>query len=213
MKQKVSMGRMLVIIFFVMTVLSTARVQSLSKSNSSYMFVVLWWYVSVIGLIVSWILKSPFRCPKFVYQFDITGRRDVDIGDEVDRWLIENDMSAIDVYERTLVEWHDKCKARVAKSRLKKRRQRQYKEAIEERPVRFQLVRQDVVYSTVYDKRNDEDVTRKRVSDKIVREYACTLDEIKERYKKLADIDFQCTLREWNIRMKREQQKKAVGDT
>lgn len=212
MKRKVDMEAMRVAIFFVMTVISMAIMNSMPGSGFEHNMVSLWWFVSVIGLVVSWILKSPFRCPKFVYQFDVTGRRDVDIGDEVDRWLIENDMSAIDAYERTLAEWHEKCKVRVAKSRLKARRQRQYEEAIEEKPVRFQLVRQDVVYSTAYDKRHDEDVTRKRVSNKIVREYACTLDEIKGRYKKLTDIDFQCTLREWNIKMKREQQKRVVSN-
>ena len=50
-------------------------------------------------------LKSPFEYPYFIRKFDVTGKRNIDIEDYIDTYLIENRFDEIQNYYNMIQQW------------------------------------------------------------------------------------------------------------
>lgn len=144
-------------------------------------------------------LGNPFRYPYFVWQFDVSGRRNVDLGDHIDRFLNEEgNRKALCAHRRAVEDWKRAQEAYLERCHLKKRRRRQYLETLDDgHAYRFQAVR----FQTRYRQRNYVR-TSYRVS---VVDSEVTVDWawLVRRDGLLAEIGYEATLKEYHARNQR----------
>lgn len=89
-------------------------------------------------------LKSPFEYPYFIRKFDVTGKRNIDIEDYIDTYLIENRFDEIQNYYNMIQQWKVDSEEKVNKTIFKKLRRKQYLETIDdEHAFVFQTIRKE----------------------------------------------------------------------
>ena len=76
-------------------------------------------FIIVIAIIVK-ILQSPFKYPYFVHVFDVSGKRNPQIENLLDDFLINDGFKKIVNYRKIIENWKDKSKNKLNKSLLKK---------------------------------------------------------------------------------------------
>ena len=83
----------------------------------------------IIIRIISSIITNPFKAPVITHKIDISRCRNVIYPEKIEEWLIEyhNDgKDIINVQEKFMLSWEDKCQKRLKKSILKSYRTKQY---------------------------------------------------------------------------------------
>lgn len=79
------------------------------------------------------VLANPFHYPYFVERFDVSGRRNVKIDDLIDRFMLEPANWEKIVAERSYIqEWKARQEEYLKTCSLRKRRERQYAEALDD---------------------------------------------------------------------------------
>lgn len=163
-------------------------------------YIVLIVAVCIIVYAVRRILRSPFCYPYFDQSFDVSGKRNVDINNYIDRFLCddENWHSILDHWNE-IQRWKHEQEIHLQTCILKKRRTRQYHEAIDDKGAfRFTTIR---------------DQTRYRQSNYIRTAYKVSVSDsqqsvsyqwLVERHSKLAEIGFECTLKEYHAKDQRK---------
>ncbi len=137
--------------------------------------------------------SNPFRFPYYYMHFDVSGKRNVDIRDYVDRFLNnEYNWNEILDHEDELYQWEDDCEKYIETHRFKKKRRAQY-EAVKD-------------YSHTYVFACARDQTRYTQQNYFRRSYKASVVDISERYdfewlcerhEKLAAIGHEATLNEY----------------
>ncbi len=106
--------------------------------------------ISVIVTLCSF-LANPFRYPYFTKAIDVSGRRKPSINSEIEDWLC--DASAWEYVERhseTVKQWKEAAQAKVDRSWLRKRRQRQLDCTVDDdNEFQFVLTRQQTRYKQI----------------------------------------------------------------
>ncbi len=64
-------------------------------------------------------LSSPFQYPYFEMSFDVSGKRNPDIEDYIDYYLIENGFDAIEEHHNKTIAWKKECEEQLQNSMLK----------------------------------------------------------------------------------------------
>ena len=82
-------------------------------------------FIIVIAIIVK-ILQSPFKYPYFVHVFDVSGKRNPQIENLLDDFLINDGFKKIVNYRKIIENWKDKSKNKLNKSLLKKLPKKQH---------------------------------------------------------------------------------------
>ena len=72
------------------------------------------------------VLSSPFYYPYFVHSIDISGRRDPQVEELIDEYLIKYKMSEIEEHRWVIEKWKYDSLQIIAKSRLRNYREKQY---------------------------------------------------------------------------------------
>lgn len=165
-------------------------------------------FIALIALIyVAYrILRSPFRYPYFMHTFDVSRKRNVDIADHIDRFLCNDaNWQAVKRHEAYVEQWKIASEHYLQTCALKKRRTRQYREALDdERAFRFTTARDQ----TRYRQRNYVKTSYKvSVVDS---ELAVSWKWLTDRYERLARIGFETTLKDYHSKSQRRLMTKAL---
>jgi 5-methylcytosine-specific restriction endonuclease McrA len=160
-----------------------------------------------IKAILKHLLRTPFKYPYFEKDFDVTGRRNVKIENLLDEYLIEFGLDEIREHKRFLTQWKLDNKKKAESARLKKLRIRQYNEALDDQNTyHFNIVREQ----TRYTQRNYVKTAYKVLQ--IQSTHKCDLPYIMYRYNRLKEIDFSCTLSEFESKKQRNLMKPQLRE-
>lgn len=153
----------------------------------------------VFVLIIVWGLKSPFTYPYFDMDFDVSGRRKPSIDDLLDEFLINGGFTSIQRHEHAVEVWKTRCENDISNRILKNYRRKQYLKCIDDAGAyRFRLIRAQTRY---------RQVNYIKTSYKVDVEAACfsyAYEDIENRNRQLADIGFECTLRQYHEKNQRK---------
>ena len=152
------------------------------------------------------ILRSPFHYPYFAHTFDVSRKRNVDIADYIDRFLCD-DINWYDVHEHKerIDQWKKDSEQYLQTCALRKRRARQYREALDDEGA-FQFI--TVRDQTRYTQRNYIKTSYKvSVPDS---ELDVSWSWLVDRHTRLARIGFEATLKEYHSKSQRKLMTKAL---
>ena len=158
--------------------------------------------IIVIGVLVIIFrhLRSPFHYPYFVKRFDVSGKKQPQIEDLVDCFLIRDNFELIkEHHEEKLQYWKQEWEDKIEKSWLKNLRIQQYGNCIDDdHEFNFILTRKQTRY------KQQNYVKSPYKVDIVDKQFACDYAYLKNRYEKLQAINFECTLREYNSKNQRK---------
>lgn len=144
-------------------------------------------------------LASPFQYPYFVHRIDVSGRRNPQITELIDEYLVENRMDEIEAHKKIIDKWKSDCEQLINNSRLQNRRRQQFQEAIDDmHAYQFIVYRLQTRYKQVnYVK------TAYQVENEISR-HGYDYSYLENRNKRLAAIDYQTSLKKYNSKEQRK---------
>ena len=155
-------------------------------------------FIIAIVIIVK-ILQSPFKYPYFVHVFDVSGKRNPQIENLLDDFLINDGFEKIVNYRKIIENWKDKSKNKLNKSLLKKLRTKQYERCLDDaHAFQFLLMRKQ----TRYRQKNYRKTAYKVMQT--IGEYDYSYEQIEERDKKLREINYECTLNKYHSKNQRK---------
>lgn len=161
-----------------------------------------------LGYALYWIFNNPYKYPYKVIRLDISRKRNVQLEDEIDRYLCKkNSITIFRDHYQYVQDWKRETEEKISKSLLKTWRRKQYFEIIDdEHMFIFLLTRGQTRYSQInYVK------TPYKVNVEVNRA-GCNLKQVEERYKLLSEIDFQSTLNEYHSKDQRKLMTKELKD-
>lgn len=155
--------------------------------------------INVIAAFCSF-LANPFRYPYFTKEFDVSGRRKPSIEDEIENWLC--DQSAWENIERhleTVKQWKEAAQAKVDRSWLRKRRQRQLERTVDdESEFQFVMTRRQTRYKQI-------NYTRYPYTVTVTEDFeSMSFDELEKIHERLAEIGFECNLSRYHSKNQRK---------
>ena len=127
--------------------------------------------------------------------------------DLVDRYLNANGLSPFILHYDTVQEWKKECIEKINSSPLKKLREKQYEECLDDKEM-FQFIA--VRAQTRYRQQNYmKSAYKVEVPTESV---SCDINYLKYRYRELEKIGFQCTLSEYRKKDQRKLMTKALKE-
>lgn len=145
-------------------------------------------------------LANPFRYPYFTKAFDVSGRRKPSIEDEIENWLCDpSAWESIGRHLETVKQWKEAAQAKVDRSWLRKRRQRQLERTVDDdNEFQFVMTRQQTRYKQINYTRYPYTVT---VTEDLE---TMSFDELEEIHEQLAEIGFECNLSQYHNKSQRK---------
>ena len=166
---------------------------------SSYLMFGIAIVIAISFMILRKVLASPFKYPYYKYNFDISGKRKPQIEDYIDEFLINGGYDDIIKHLDIIKNWKTHSENRVEKSILKNLRKNQYAKSIDDsRAFCFFFTKSQTRYKQVNYVKNPYKV---KVTTE---EYRCDFDYITNRYNKLREINFECTLNTYHKKNQRK---------
>ena len=161
---------------------------------------IIWISIVVIGIFIIYLIfKSPFHYPYFEHYFDVSGKRNPDIRDLIDNYLIQQAIFKIKLHEKYIEDWKKECQLKIKNSKMKKYRMQQYKDALDDAGAyRFYLTRMQ----TRYVQRNY--IRSSYKVEQVVDSFDCSYKFLIDRDQKLKNINYECTLKEYNSKNQRK---------
>lgn len=162
-------------------------------------FFLLYGLLILIGYMTYRFLRSPFHYPYYIHYFDVSRKRNPQIDDQLDRFIIDGNFFEFQDYLQELRQWKNDCEEKISKSLLKNYRRNQYLKCLDDdHAFIFYLSRQQTRYRQVnYIK------TPYKVSQTSLR-FVCNFAYLLNRNQLLKDIDYACTLREYHSKNQRK---------
>lgn len=152
----------------------------------------------IIAILVSYI-RSPFSFPYMDISIDVSGKRNPQCEDAIDRWINEGNMSDIRHHQKKLESWECAAEEKIAKSIFKRRRRAQYEKCLdEEHTYRFLLSRDQTRYRQVNYQRYSYTVAN------TVGSFSCSYEWLVDRDNQLRGINYFCTLSEYHSKNQRK---------
>ena len=136
-------------------------------------------------------LKNPFVFPYFIHQFDVSGKRQPDIEDYIDKFLINGGIDEINKHQQKFYDWNRNCKQTIQKSILKKYRYKQYLKVVDNNPFIFYLTREQTRYRQIHYEKYSYTV------ENLIKKFPCDYSYLINRDKQLQEINYECTLKEY----------------
>lgn len=175
---------------------------------ASFLFTVL--LVFLLGVLItllgSWIIRllsNPYQFPYFEYSFDVSGKRNVDLTNLIDSFLLDEDRrNLLDDYAQRVDAWKQQTEEKIGNIRfdwLRKRKQQQYESVLDDKHAyRFSTCREQTRYRQINYVRTPYKVT-------VVDQQACvSLEWLLDRCRKLEKTNFEATLKDWNCKQQRK---------
>lgn len=153
----------------------------------------------IIALLYYIVLKSPFSYPYFIYESDVSGKRNPKIDDFLDTFLISGGFDSIQYHQTKISQWKQTAYQQVEYSLLKKYWKQQYERTLDDnRAFMFHFVR----LQTRYKQRN---YVKSSYRVKVKTEsFTYNYEYIQHRYYDLKNIGFECTLRNYHSKQQRK---------
>ena len=145
------------------------------------------------------VLKTPFKYPYFVKCFDVSNRQNPDMDDWIDYFINKDRFKSIERNELNLNSWKERCQIKVGESRLQKYRKKQFESSLDDRHAYvFIMTRKKTKYKQVYYNKlaYNENLEYKR--------FCCNYEYLLRRKKLLEQINYECSLSEWNTKEQRK---------
>lgn len=145
------------------------------------------------------IFKSPFHYPYFNYYFDVSRKRNPQIEDSIDNFLIEQQILLIFSHKEEIEYWKLECQKRIDRSIMKKYRTKQYQECLDDkRAFKFHHVRQQTRYKQVNYVKSSYKV------EQVVDTFSCDYIYLLNRNEELKSINYECTLSNYHSKNQRK---------
>lgn len=159
-----------------------------------------------LGFIVYRLLRNPFQYPYFVWWFDVSYKRNVDITDCIDSFLCnEQNWRALKQHEQSIKQWKHDTENYLQTCILKKRRIRQYQEVLDDNSAfRFGTSRN----RTHYKQQNYVKTAYKIPTAESI--MAVSWPWLINRHAQLEEIGFEATLKEYHSKNQRKLMTKAL---
>ena len=159
-----------------------------------------------LGFIVYRLLRNPFQYPYFVWWFDVSYKRNVDIRDCIDSFLCnEQNWRALKQHEQSIKQWKHDTENYLQTCILKKRRVRQYQEVLDDNSAfRFGTSRN----RTRYKQQNYVKTAYKIPTAESI--MAVSWPWLMNRHAQLEEIGFEATLKEYHSKSQRKLMTKAL---
>ena len=155
--------------------------------------------IVVVGVIIYDCLKSPFSYPYFIHEFNVSRKRNPQIDDYIDKFLISGGFKHIKNHQDVINAWKKDSQQQIERSILKNLRSKQYERVIDDKcAYKFIFVRAQ----TRYKQRNYVKSAYKVNVQTNYYEYNYIY--IVKRYNQLAEINFECTLKEYHSKNQRK---------
>ena len=152
-------------------------------------------------------LRSPFHYPYFEMSFDVSGKRNPDIEDYIDKYLIENGFDAIEEHHNKINTWKKECEELIQTSALKKRRANQFAMCIDDdNAYCFSLCRDQTRYRQCNYVKESYKVSTTFYDDSYNYEWLLA------RYHQLQSINFEATLSDYHRKEQRKMMTKQLRD-
>ncbi|MBR4194483.1 MAG: HNH endonuclease [Oscillospiraceae bacterium] len=152
-------------------------------------------------------LRSPFQYPYFEMSFDVSGKRNPDIEDYIDNYLIENGFDAIEEHHNKTIAWKKECEEQIQNSILKKHRADQFAACIDDdNAYRFSLCRDQTRYRQTNYVKEPYKVSVTFYDDSFDYEWLLS------RYQQLQAINFEATLSDYHKKAQRKLMSKQLRD-
>ena len=148
-------------------------------------------------------LVNSYIYPYFEYSFDVSGKRNVDLTNLIDTFLLdENNRNLLDDYAQRVDAWKKQTEEEIGQIRfdwIRKRKQQQYESVLDDKHAyQFSACREQTRYRQVNYVRTPYKVT---VVDQQVR---VSLEWLLDRCRKLEKTNFEATLKDWNCKQQRK---------
>lgn len=154
----------------------------------------------ILVFIVWKIVRNPFSYPYYVYQFDVSGKRNVKIEDYIDTFLCyRQNCDELWRHEQYIQQWKLECEYYLRDCIMKKHRANQYRNVLDDdRAYHFQTVREQTRY------RQHNHVKYPYKVTMIDCEWCVGWNWLAQRYGQLSSIGFQSTLNDYHSKNQRK---------
>lgn len=154
--------------------------------------------IVIIIKIIKKILKSPFNYPYFNKSFDVSGKKNSDLIDLIDAFLIDGGFFGIQRQHETIEKWKAACNVKIEKCILKKYRMKQFQQCIDDyRAFVFYLERKQTRYQQRNYVKTSYYVYQTIDKRHFDYEWLC------ERNEMLKKINFECTIKAYHNKNQR----------
>lgn len=178
--------------------------------NSIFQILIIIIGLSFIIFLIILYNHNPFSYPYYTVEIDITGKKNVDFDEQIELYLLknkENSLIEFETYLKRLISWKEETEKKIQTSILKKRREVQYSRILDDKNmIRFNFVRKKTKYKQINYVKYPyiERVVYKTIGSDIV--------QVREKYKKLKDINFETTTKAYNMINQRKLMTKELRD-
>lgn len=155
--------------------------------------------IALVVYILYLIFRSPFKYPYHTVPFDVSGKRSPDIMNYIDRYLIDHGFSEFADHLERVNRWKNECREKIESSLFEGLRERQYAATIDDQNMFwFELSRNQTRYTQTNYVKSPYTVTV------VVDAFSFDIESLQQRYNQLAEIEFACTLAEYNSKEQRK---------
>ena len=193
-----------------------AVIFSLSTASTSGGHIILPFIILLIVFLIAGIFKirellsSPFHYPYFEMSFDVSGKRNPDIEDYIDKYLIENGFDAIEEHHNKIISWKkesEKSIQSIRSSKLQEHRANQFAMCIDDdNAYCFSLCRDQTRY------RQTNYVKESYIVSSTVYDDSYDYEWLLSRYQQLQAINFEATLSDYHKKEQRKLMTKQLRD-
>lgn len=154
--------------------------------------------IAATGLLI-WYVRCPFQFPYLEYRKDVSGKRNVNMEDVIDEFLIQDGVwDEIKEQERHVQEWIENSKKKAMRSIVFPHRIKQLDKSIDENAYRFKTMRTQTRY------RQQNYVKYPYKVGVIDKEKPMSFAELEGRHTKLNEIGNETTLRRYRSKNQRK---------
>lgn len=154
----------------------------------------------IIGTLLVVLFYNPYRYPYYVINIDVSRRRNVDIEEEIEQYIIDNGISEFQSHCNFVKQWKEKTSQKAHSSVIRFVRVQQYTSVIDDDHVFVFNLRRDQMR---YRQRNY--VKTSYVVSSISDRFTCNYDYIIGRYNVLKRINFETTTKKYYAKNQRKQ--------
>lgn len=163
--------------------------------------------ISLLAFIIYSIFKSPFTFPYYTVTFDVSGKRSPNINDLIDDYLNKKGFDEFNRHYQMTLNWKTTCQENIKNSILHKLRLRQFERTIDDdKMFRFEIIRKQTRY------RQTNYVKSPYIVQVLVGIYTFNLQTLQQRFVKLSNIHFECTLSEYHSKEQRKRMTKTFRE-
>ena len=150
-------------------------------------------------------LKSPFQYPYFYRNFDVSGKKNPNIENLIDEYIIAGNFEMIQQHQIKIQKWKDISQEKISNGSMKKYRTKQFQNCLDDAHAYiFRLTRRQTRYRQQAYVKTAYKVTQ------IIDQFTCDYTYLQKRNEKLRAINYECTLKDYHSKNQRKLMSKEL---